>query len=260
MADIRGGCHHAFIKPASLLAGFLLLQQKGELMTVITISRQLGSLGDEIAQKLCAVLNYRYFDKYLVMRAAKEAGLAEQEIVDYGEENYKVRNFLDRMLDRPQTLAQVRVWKEGVEGALNQEAVTLTEEVALELVQRAIHYAYQLGNVVIVGRGGQVILQNEPDVLHVRVEAPIETRLQRIREAWRPHETRVDLRRTAQDTIEHKDAASAEYLQHFYHVRWDDPALYHVIINTGKLDIDQAVLMIAHLARELAPQVEKVAF
>lgn len=227
-------------------------------MTVITISRQFGSLGDEIAQKLCEVLGYQYFDKRLVMQAASEAGLSEQEIMDYSEENYKVHNFLDRMLSRPQTLGHVRVWKEDAQGIRSPDAIPLTEDTALDLVQKAIRHAHQVGNVVIVGRGGQVILQNEPDVLHVRVEAPLETRIQRVKQ-WRPLETSVDLRRAAQDLIEQKDAASADYLQSFYNVHWDDPALYHIILNTEKLSIDQAVSLLAHMAREFSLQPEGVA-
>ncbi len=226
-------------------------------MTVVTISRQFGSYGDEIAQKLCEILNYRYFDKYLVMQAAREAGLSEQEMVDYSEENYRMRNFLDRMLGRPQTLGQVKRWREDNQGMLAPDSMLLTEQIALELVQKAIRYAYRMGNVIIVGRGGQVILQDEPDVLHVRVEAPLETRILRVRDVWQPYETSIDLRRAAQDAIERKDAASADYLRRFYNVRWDDPALYHVIINTGKMEVDQAAHMLAALVREFAPQFEK---
>lgn len=226
-------------------------------MTVITISRQFGSFGDEIASKLCETLNYRYFDKYMVMQAAHESDLSEQEIVDYTEDNYKVRNFMERLFNRPFTLAQVKIWKEDAEGLRSPQFISLTEEVALELVQKAIRRAHQLGNVVIVGRGGQMVLQSEPDVLHVRVEAPLETRIMRVKE-WHPFETRVDIRRGAQDLIVEKDAASAAYLQRFYGVRWDDPALYHLVINTGKMETDQAVALLAHMAREFALQLERV--
>ncbi len=223
-------------------------------MTVITISRQFGSYGDEIANKLCEVLGYQYFDKHLMIQAATAAGLSEQEVVDYSEENYKVRNFLERMLGGPQTVAQIRVWKEDAKGARASESIALTEEAALDLVKKAIQHAHRLGSVVIVGRGGQVILQNEPDVLHVRIEAPLETRLLRVREQWQPFTTSLDLRRAAQDMILEKDAASAEYLQHFYNVRWDDSSLYHLIINSEKLGIDQAAQMLAQLVSEFSPQ------
>lgn len=223
-------------------------------MTVITISRQFGSYGDEIANELCEVLGYRYFDKHLMMQAATAAGLSEQEIVDFSEENYKTQNFFARMLGGPQTIAQLRVWKEDSKGVRAPASIALTEKTALDLVQKAIRYAHQIGNVVILGRGGQVILQNEPYVLHVRIEAPFETRLQRVRDHWQPFMTSLDLRRAAQEMIQEKDTASADYIQRFYNVRWDDSNLYHVIINTDKLSIDRAAHMIAQLAREFSPQ------
>jgi cytidylate kinase len=242
-------------KPASFLVGFFVSPaQKGEaVMTVITISRQFGSYGDEIAQKLCGILGYQYFDKQLVMQAARESGLSDQEIVDYSEENYKVQTFLKRMLGEPPIVGQIRAWKEDVQGVRIFDSIALTEETALALVQKAIRHAHEVGNVVVVGRGGQAILQNEPDVLHVRIEAPLEIRIQRVKQ-WKPLESGLDLRRAAQDLIEQKDAISADYLQRFYNLRWDDPALYHLIINTEKLSIDQAAHLLAQAAREFVPE------
>jgi len=222
-------------------------------MTVITISRQFGSYGDEIARKICEVLEYHYFDKELIMHAAASVGLSEEEIVDFSEEDFKVQNFLQRLLEGKRTYAQVHVWKENKGGIRMPETVELTETAVLDLIQKAIYYAHQIGNVVIVGRGGQVLLQNEPDVLHVRIEAPFETRLLRVRKHWLENETQVSQRRMAQDLIVERDEASANYLQHFYQVRWDDPSLYHLIINTEKLGIDQAVNLLTHLTRQFNP-------
>ena len=223
-------------------------------MSVITISRQFGSYGDEIAKKVCDTLAYRYFDKTLMLQAAAAAGLSQDEIVDYSEENYKVRNFLDRLLGGVQTVAQVSVWKEDPQGNRFQEIQNLTEDSALQLVQKAVQFAHENGNVVIVGRGGQGLLQDQPDVLHVRIEAPLEERLERVREHWPKDEPRLDVRRSAQDLIQEKDTASAGYIQQYYNVRWDDFKLYHVVINTGKVTIEQAADLIVRMAEQIALQ------
>jgi cytidylate kinase len=55
-------------------------------MAVITISRQYGSPGNEIAVRVCEILGYHYFDKRLMAQVASEVGLSEQEIVDFSEE------------------------------------------------------------------------------------------------------------------------------------------------------------------------------
>ena len=59
-------------------------------MAVVTISRQFGSGGDEIADRVCKLLGYHYFDKALMRRIATEASLSPTEIVDFSEDNYKI--------------------------------------------------------------------------------------------------------------------------------------------------------------------------
>jgi hypothetical protein len=62
-------------------------------MAVITISRQYSSRGDEIAARVCVMLGYRYFDKRLMAQIASETGFSESEMIDFSEDDYKVRTF-----------------------------------------------------------------------------------------------------------------------------------------------------------------------
>lgn len=226
-------------------------------MTVITISRQYGSGGDEVALRVCEMLGYRLFDKHHISRAAVEAGLSEQEAIDYSEDNYKVKNFLDRLLRRPVAVAHVRVWKEDARGVPIPETQPLSEAAALNLVQKAVQAAYNAGGFVILGRGGQIILEDKPDVLHVRIEAPLEERIQRVKQQLKEEQAAyyadVGIRRAAQDLILARDAASAEYIKQFYGRDWDDPSLYHAVLNTGRLGIEKAAEVIAAMVRILFP-------
>jgi cytidylate kinase len=219
-------------------------------MATITISRQYASNGNDIAEQICESTGYYLFDKRIIAETATEVGLSDQEIVDFSEENYKIKGFFDRLLGG----SHLRVWKELENGARTAEAVPLSEENALLLVRRAIENAHSLGNTVIVGRGGQVILQNEPDVLHVRIETPLEERIERVRYhpklANRTFIGPLEARRAALDLIEESDAVSADYLKRFYGVDWSDPMLYHILINTGKLKIEQAVRLILDTIRQ----------
>jgi cytidylate kinase len=222
-------------------------------MTVITISRQFGSGGDEIAERVCSILNYRHFDKLMLIKAAKESGLTEQEVSDFSEENYKVRSFFDRLFRRQENSAKMSFWIEDSEGIPILEEIDLSEQHHLLLVQKAVLSAYQTGNVVIMGRGGQMILRDFADVLHLRIEAPMEDRLQNVRATFKKTEggvnRSIDHRRIAQDMINEHDAASQEYLKRFYNVSWEDPMLYHLVINTGKLTVEQASDCIVSLLR-----------
>jgi cytidylate kinase len=220
-------------------------------MAVITISRQFGSGGDEIADRVCQSLGYRHFDKRLIAMAAAEAGFSEQQDLDFSEENYQVKNFMERLFSRPRPVAHVRVWKESTTGIRVAEEMQLSEDHALALVQKAVEVAYQNGKVVIVGRGGQILLKNHPDVLHVRIEAPMEDRIQRVKlqlklEKKLPLDT-IETRRVAQDLIVQRDAASADYLKHFYGIDWSDPLHYHLVINSSKLNPELAAQVIANL-------------
>lgn len=224
-------------------------------MTVITISRQFGSGGDTIAERICELTGYRRFDKHILAKAASEAGLSDEEVIDYSEDNHQVQNFIERLLGRSRPVAQIRVWKEGPNGVRTAEEMSVSEENALSLARLAVEAAYREGNMVIVGRGGQAILQNHPGVLHVRIEAPLEIRIQRVRQepelVGRSYGRSFENRRAAQDLIATSDAASADYLRRFYHVDWADLALYHLIVNTGLLGVEPAARSIAAMAQEV---------
>jgi cytidylate kinase len=230
-------------------------------MTTITISRQLGSGGNEIANRVCELLDYQRFDKRMLAQAASLAGLSDAEIIDFSEENYKVRKFLDRLFNRP----AIQIQQEN-ELSLDQEKMPIKEENSLKLVKSAILFAYHRGDVVIMGRGGQVILKDKPGALFVRIEAPMEDRIQRVkvqfRESRQISSVTLDLRRKVQDWILERDQASAEYLKRFYNVDWEDTCLYHLIINTGKLNIEESANLIAHQAQHMVyqPEVKEIIF
>lgn len=231
-------------------------------MAVITISRQYGSGGDEIAHRIGEILDYQLFDKRLVAKTAAEVGLSEQEIIDFSEESHKVRSFLDRLFGSNPMVSEGHIWTEDVTGMRRVEGIRLEEDMLLDLMQKAIRSAHVMGKIIIVGRGGHVILRDQPDVLSIRIEAPMEDRIQRVKDMLRlsKHEYNADvqLRRDAQDLIYARDAASADYLKRFYQVDWADPMLYHLVINTGKISLEQAADVITRLAIEIKSPVREV--
>jgi CMP/dCMP kinase len=233
-------------------------------MAAITISRQIGSGGDSIAARVCEILEYQYFDKRLMTQVAEEVGLSERELVDYSEDNYTVQNFMDRLLrPGPRTIARIPIEREEALATTSdvithrprrhypfQSAPTEPEEPSplsvkeldevycVSLIRSTIHAAHIAGKVVIVGRGAQAILREAPDVLHVRVEAPTDVRTQRIMEEARVEEDE------ARRFIMRKDRATAEYLGRFFDIDWENPALYHLVLNTGKLSVEAAAQII----------------
>jgi CMP/dCMP kinase len=228
-------------------------------MAVITVSRQYGSGGDEISDLVCQQLGYHHFDRRQIARAAFEAGFSEQEIVHYSEyleESFKLKKFVKHLMRRrsnpsPKTADRLETDAK----MLNAEDQLYNEASALALVQKAIKAAYQAGNMLIIGRGGQIVLRDYQGVLHVRIEAPLEYRIQRInsrlREEQRAYYPQMEIRRAAQDLIAERDSDSASYIRRFYGADWGDPFLYHAVLNTAKLSIDQAARIIVDMVKSL---------
>lgn len=224
-------------------------------MAVITISREYGSGGDEIANLVCQDLGFKLLDKSLFARAASEAGLSEQDAVDYSEDNHKIHNFTARILGRSAPIAKVHIWNENEKGVESHVDVTITEDFAVSLAQKAVEMAYGVGNMIIVGRGGQVILRDKPLTLHVRIVAPLEDRIERVKaqlkESNSEFAANINYARVAQDLIEERDRASRDYIRRFYHAAWDHATLYHLVINTGKISIEHAARIIKNEVRTL---------
>lgn len=220
-------------------------------MAVITISRQLGSGGNEIATLVADQLNYRYFDKRLLIEAAAETGLAKEHVVDFSEEHYEVRSFLSRLFrSGPRPVKTVSVRQRGTAGTPTLSEETIDEVQYVELIKRSIRVAYEAGDIVIVGRGGQAVLQDEPNVLHIRVVAPLGVRIARLQEQA---ELTVE---DAQRKLSHQDRATAEYLGRFFGVRWEDATLYGLTINTNRLSIETAAQVVVDAVVSMRAPVE----
>jgi CMP/dCMP kinase len=207
-------------------------------MAVITMSRQVGSGSQELAQLLCAELGLNAFDKYTMLRVASEVGISPEEVIDYSEAEYERRGFLDELLRRSRTVAESSMWIGSPDIGYERRSRILDEYDAISMVRATILAAYERDQVLIIGRGGQAILEYKPDVLHVRVVAPMEERLARV-------EAQQELDRSkARRYLQDSDANTAEYLRTFYHIDPDDPTLYHLVVNTGLLGIEGAASLI----------------
>lgn len=215
-------------------------------MAVITISRQYGSGGEEIAKRVCDLLGYRYFDKSMMAQVATDVDLSAEESVDFSESSYKVRGFLDQLFGRSRVVAQLEILEKDEMTAEERWVVEkLNEERCINLVQKTIRAAYKQGNLVIIGRGGQAILKDAHGVLHVRIEAPLGSRVMRIQE-----EENLSLG-AARARVDERDQAAAAYLKRFYEINWHNSLLYHLVINTGRWDLEAAAHIVAHAVTEL---------
>jgi peroxiredoxin/cytidylate kinase len=214
--------------------------------SVITISRQIGSGGDIIAKKISEILGYAYFDKNLLVSEAKSLGVSEEDIADFSEDHYKVKSIVDKILLRKKTVAASLASKDN---ALVSK--TLDEEACLSVIQTVINSLASRGKMVIVGRGGQAILKHKIDVLHVRIVAPVAARVKRVMK------DRGLSKEVALKLIEATDKAEIEYLQRFYGIDLSDPAVYDVVLNTRKMNLDIATRVIISVASQTKVNLKK---
>lgn len=178
-------------------------------MTAITVSRQLGSMGDEVARAIARRLNFTVVCRDIINQAALQAGVPEMALAAIDD--------LGLIGIRPSPQARLAY----------QQAI-----------REIMHEIAQSGNVVIVGRAGQVILANYPGVLHVMVIAPIAVRADRIA---RQQNISVE---AARSQIETSDQSRSNYLKRYYHVNWKNPDLYDLVINSYRLSPDQAACLV----------------
>lgn len=239
---------------------------------VITVSRELGSRGSYIATAAAKKLNLRYIDREILNRAAEMAGFPDESMVEELEKRERVPGFLERIIESMNempaiptiasaTLREGYAYDEQIAALILQENLSrdealyqLTERerrieagaAYSELIRRVIVEYAQAGNVIIAGRGGQVVLRDFPNALHVRIHTPEELRILRLTE-------RLGLdRKEAERQIRQGDKERGRYMKHFYNARWDDPDLYHLVINTGKISADLATQLICDTAQRIA--------
>ena len=222
-------------------------------MCVITVSRQLGSGGDLIAHRVAEELGYDPVDKKLITEVAHLANVSEFEVERYDEKGIsRLRRFV-RDLVIPGSAREMLFWGVGFPDDMSASVLVPEQDLEqvsyldcqkyLSFIQFVIRDFADRGNVVILGRGSQAILADRSDALHVRTVAPIESRCRRVME-----QRGVD-REAALDLIRDTDRSRARYMRSNYRVEWDDPSLYHIVINTEKIGVDLATHLIAEMAR-----------
>jgi CMP/dCMP kinase len=217
---------------------------------IITISRQLGSQGDEIATRIVAGLDLEFVDRVYVRGAAREAGIAEallQRLLYEGQPS--VAADILNSLGAPRT--QKEVSAQSVSPLLNVFApmlppTAMTLEEAAHTIGDVIRQVAARDNVLVLGQAGQVLLKDHLRACHVQLIAPLDVRVERV--ARRDRVSAAVARRR----VRASDDARATFLARYYGVRWQDPLLYHLVINTGLTSVEDAVSLITHAARTCA--------
>ena len=174
-------------------------------MTVITISRELGSGGSYISKQVAQSLGYHLVEKDTLQKVLSQYGFAQFE-----DEYESAPSFWER---------------------LDSDRIMM-----IEMLNKVIQAVAQHGNVVLLGRGSFAVLNNYRDVLNVRIQAPLPIRVRRVM----AEQNITDLEK-AETLVKESDRVRSTFLQSWYGVRWDTAGMFDLVVDTSKVPCDLAV-------------------
>jgi hypothetical protein len=201
----------------------------------VTISRQAGCGAVEVAEKLAGYLQphtpkdappWTVFDRNLVEKVLEDHHLP-QRIGKFMPENWisEIEDTIDELF------------------GLHPPAWILVRQTAETILRLA-----RLGNVILIGRGSNIITAKLEQVFHVRLLAPLEKRILQIQKS-----DQLD-RNGAVELIRREDRGRKRYLKRYYKKDIGDPLLYDLTINTGRVGFDEAARIIADAVTRRMPE------
>lgn len=185
-------------------------------MAIITISRQVAALGDEIAAAAAQTLGYKFFDRQSIEKKIVQLGFPPEKLKKYDEK------------------------KPGFFASLAKD-----RDEYLDYLQTAVLESASEGNCVLIGRGAFAILEGVPNLFSVRFIAPDSIRIARLMKEFNWDERR------ALQRIEESDANRLGFHKSFFNLTAEDPAHFHMILNTGLFDVDRSAFVISEMVQRL---------
>jgi cytidylate kinase len=206
------------------------------MIRIVTVEREYGCGGGEIAQRLADLLGWKLWDHRLTEEIARLANCSKA-VVEQREERtdplyYRLfKSFL----------------RGSYEGSMNAHKLNLVDaENIFKMTQRVVQHAASKGDSVIVGRGSQLLLKDRPDAFRVFLYAPREDKVRRLL-------SRGKSEKDAQELVDTVDRERAGFIEKYFHVVWPDRAIYHVMINTAIGD-ETVVQMIVNFMKSFDPR------
>jgi cytidylate kinase len=172
-------------------------------MAIITISRELATLGDETARELAKLLGCPIVDKHTLAERIKSYGIEDSKLMKYDER--KPSFFASLSRDRDDYLHYLKT-------AILAESERCSAE---------------RGSCIIIGRGSGAIFKNLPAHISIFLAAPPEIRIERVKHYFHCDEHR------ARQIIERSDQDRIGFHRYFFDIDWRDPGNYHITLNTG---------------------------
>ena len=205
------------------------------MIKIVTIEREYGCGGGDIAQLVAKRLGWKLWDQALTEEIARLAK-CPRAVVEHREERTD-----------PLYYRLFKSFMRGsYEGSINAPKLNLVDsETIVMITRRVVEHAAKRGNVVIVGRGAQQFLKDRSDTLRVFLFAPRENKIRRL-------VARGKTKREAEELVDTVDGERADFIKKYFSVEWPDRAIYHAMINTSCGD-EATMRMILNFMEAYAP-------
>ena len=203
-------------------------------MAVITISRQFGAGGKTLGQMLAKELDYDFADNDILSKVAEMANVSTHWVETVEKEaGGKLSRFISRMVSKPM-----------IDRILKDERGYIDEEIYLDYLVLIVAQIADEGNVVILGRGSQYILDDHPEAFHILLIDDYDNRVKFIERTY-------DLSTTqAAAWVAREDKRRRNLYQKFGKTDYDDPFLYHLVINMGRFSMEGACRQVLQLVKD----------
>jgi len=185
------------------------------MIRLVTIDREYGSGGAEIAQKVALALGWKLWDQALTDEIARLLDCPKRTVAEHEEKRDSLQYRLFKSFMRG-----------SFEGSLNAPRLKMLDADCIkDLARQVVLVAAREGNAVIVGRGSAYHLHDRDDALHIFVYAPFEEKVRRLR-------ARGKSQREAEELADTVDRERAEYIKKYFDVEWPDRHYFHLMVNT----------------------------
>lgn len=200
---------------------------------LVTVSREFGAGGSEVAAELGRRLDWPVLDQDIVHRVAARLRLDRRTVEHFDEHPPSLVARIATVLVVPQP----DLYSFPVEGELpSHDTIATTTRAVIEEMGAS-------PPLIVVGHGAQSIFCRREDVLHLRLVAPVAVRLKRVM-------ARLNVDAAFAGTLIHRaDRDRQAYVQRYFHKDWRSDQLYTLQINTGHVTIPEAVGLVESIVR-----------
>jgi CMP/dCMP kinase len=233
-------------------------------MPVITMSGNIASGAREVGQSVAQELGIDFVDQQLMVQASQRCGVTLGTVAEHDERRGSFRERLSHLLrtvlERSAASgADPLTGSTGLEAVLSRsyadmaaEEPQLSDSLYMKTMTDIIRELAARGDVVILGRGSQMILADMPRALHVLCVSPRRLRANRLAER-----DDVGMEEALRRTHE-SDRAQCAFYKKFWRVEVEDPKLYDLTLDTSRLSYEIATDLIVAAARSKSRKVEPV--